>query len=42
MDLLVVHAATLLVRDSRDLTGKSIVRTATTRSLVSGRNMEIV
>ena len=42
MDLLVVHAVTLPVRGSRDLMGKSIVRTATTRSLVSGRNMENV
>lgn len=42
MDLLDVHAATLPVRGSRDLTEKSIVRIVTTRSLVRGRNMKNV
>ena len=42
MDLLGVHAAILPARGSRDLTGKSIARIATTRtrSLVRGRNMK--
>ena len=42
MDLLGVHAATVPARGSRDLTGKSIVRIATIRSLVRGRNMKNV
>ena len=40
MDLLGVHAAILPARGSRDPTGKSIARIATTRSLVRGRNMK--